>query len=69
MTLKILTKVTSATDVFTHLVYSAGKVGDVPLSDADVARGVEGEVGASVQAGELRAGPAQHLQAHCNDTS
>ena len=69
LTLKILTKVTSATDVCTHLVHSAGKVGDVPLSDADVARGVEGEVGASVQAGELRAGTAQHLQTHWNDTS
>ena len=50
-------------------MHSAGEVGDVPLSDADVARGVEGEVGASVEAGELRAGPAQHPQAHCNDTA
>ena len=46
----------------THLVHPAGEVGDVPLPDADVARGVEGEVGPGVEARQLRAGGAQKPQ-------
>ena len=40
-------------------MHSAGEVGDVALPDAHVARGVEGEVGAGVEAGQLRTGGAQ----------
>ena len=43
----------------TNLVHSAGEVGDVALPGAHVARGVEGEVGAGVEAGQLRTGGAQ----------
>ena len=50
--------------VAAHIVGGAGEGGHLPRQDGDVARGVEGEVGASVQAGELRAGTAQHLQTH-----
>ena len=39
-----------------YLVHSAGQVSDVALPDADVARGVEGEVGAGVEARQLGAG-------------
>ena len=40
-------------------MHSAGEVGDVALPDAHVARGVEGEVWAGVEAGQLRTGGAQ----------
>lgn len=43
----------------TDLVHPAGEVGDVPLPDADVAGGVEGEVGPGVEARQLRADGAQ----------
>ena len=45
--------------VILHLVHPAGEVGDVALPDADVARGVEGEVGPGVEARQLRADGAQ----------
>ena len=43
-------------------MHPAGEVGDVALPDADVARGVEGEVGPGVEARQLRAGGAQKPQ-------
>ena len=39
-------------------MHSAGQMSDVTLPDADVARGVEGEVGAGVETRELRGGLA-----------